>query len=181
MKKILLCFLLAIAASVGLQAQVIPPPPTITTQPASPVTYCRNVQATIPFTASGFLLTYQWYYRPTLSCEFCEVALTTNSTYSGVNSNTLRINTGTLSTGNYYYFCQVSNAGGTVYTTTVIFTISTAVAPNAPTTTSAARCGVGAVTLSASGGTAGQYRWYTVASGGTAIAGQTNATYTTPT
>jgi len=36
------------------------------------------------------------------------------------------------------------------------------------------------VILTATGGAAGQYRWYTVATGGTAIAGQTNSTYTTP-
>jgi len=180
MKKILFCFLLITAGCFGLQAQVIPPPPVITTQPTTPVTYCRNVQASIPFTASGFLPTYQWYYRPTLSCEFCETPLTNNTTYSGVNTNTLRINTGTLATGNYYYFCQVSNAGGTVYTIQVTFTVSTAIAPNAPTTTGANRCGTGSVTLGAAGGTAGQYRWYTVATGGTAIAGQTAATYATP-
>src|SRR5262249_13114247 len=33
------------------------------------------------------------------------------------------------------------------------------------------------VTLTAAGGSAGQYRWYTGPTGGTAIAGQTNATY----
>jgi gliding motility-associated-like protein len=36
------------------------------------------------------------------------------------------------------------------------------------------------VTLTAAGGTAGQYRWYTVPSGGTALAGEVNASYTTP-
>ena len=180
MKNILFCLFLIVLGSYGLRAQVLPPPPTITSQPTTPVTYCRNVQALIPFTASGFLPTYQWYYRPTLSCEFCEVALTNNTTYSGVNTNTLRINTGTLATGNYYYFCQVSNAGGTVYTLQVTFTVSTAVAPNAPTTTGANRCGTGSVSLGAAGGSAGQYRWYTVATGGTAIAGQTAATYATP-
>jgi gliding motility-associated-like protein len=180
MKKIFFCFFLTLAGCFGLQAQVIPPPPVITGQPATPVTYCRNVQASIPFTASGFLLNYQWYYRPTLSCEFCEIALTNNATYSGVNTNNLRINTGTLATGNYYYFCQVSNAGGIVYTIQVTFTVSTAIAPNAPTTTGANRCGTGSVTLGATGGTAGQYRWYTVATGGTAIVGQTAATYATP-
>ncbi|MDZ7649139.1 MAG: hypothetical protein U5K54_19325 [Cytophagales bacterium] len=52
--------------------------------------------------------------------------------------------------------------------------------PTAPSTTGSSRCGNGTVTLNAAGGTAGQYRWYTVATGGTAIAGQTAATYTTP-
>ncbi|MDZ7649138.1 MAG: hypothetical protein U5K54_19320 [Cytophagales bacterium] len=34
--------------------------------------------------------------------------------------------------------------------------------------------------MNAAGGTAGQYRWYTVATGSTAIAGQTNGSHTTP-
>ena len=52
---------------------------------------------------------------------------------------------------------------------------------NAPTATGNSRCGAGTVTLSASGAPAGgSYRWYTVASGGTAIAGATSSNYTTP-
>jgi hypothetical protein len=51
----------------------------------------------------------------------------------------------------------------------------------AATSTGASRCGTGAVTLAASGGgTAGTYAWYTTATGGTAIAGATGASYTTP-
>src|SRR6476661_1999443 len=53
--------------------------------------------------------------------------------------------------------------------------------PAAPTVTNASRCGTGSVTLTASGApSGGSYAWYTVASGGTAIAGATSATYTTP-
>jgi len=62
--------------------------------------------------------------------------------------------------------------------TIVVATINTI--PSAPSTTGNAACGPSAVTLSASGGSAGQYRWYTVPTGGTAIAGQTNATFVTP-
>ena len=49
-----------------------------------------------------------------------------------------------------------------------------------PTTSPGSVCGPGTVTLTASGGAAGQYRWYTASSGGTAIAGETNATFVTP-
>jgi len=52
--------------------------------------------------------------------------------------------------------------------------------PNAPTVVNAESCTPASVTLTASGGSAGQYRWYTVSSGGTAIAGQTNGSYVTP-
>ena len=52
--------------------------------------------------------------------------------------------------------------------------------PSAPTTQGASACGGNALTLTASGGTNGQYNWYTSATGGTAVQGQSNSTYTTP-
>lgn len=52
--------------------------------------------------------------------------------------------------------------------------------PAPPTGLNGSLCGTGSVVLTAAGGTSGQYRWYTVATGGTAISGQTNATYNTP-
>jgi gliding motility-associated-like protein len=53
--------------------------------------------------------------------------------------------------------------------------------PLPPVTTSASSCGPSTViTLSATGGSNGQYRWYSVATGGTAMAGEVNSTFTTP-
>jgi hypothetical protein len=52
--------------------------------------------------------------------------------------------------------------------------------PNAPQTTGGSHCGPGTVTVSASGATDGNYRWYTDATGGTAISGEVNSSYTTP-
>ena len=50
-----------------------------------------------------------------------------------------------------------------------------------PTASAVQRCGPGTVTLDASGAPTGaSYRWYTVETGGTAIAGATNPSYTTP-
>jgi gliding motility-associated-like protein len=76
--------------------------------------------------------------------------------------------------------------GATTGTITVTISGSTAtsatnfiVCPSAPTVTPSSACANSTVTLSASGGTSGQYRWYTVATGGTAIAGETNSSYTT--
>jgi len=76
------------------------------------------------------------------------------------------------------YYVAVNNGTCESTRTIVIATINTI--PAVPTTTGNSRCGTGSVTLSASGAAAGQYRWYTVATGGTAIAGQTNSTFTTP-
>jgi gliding motility-associated-like protein len=52
--------------------------------------------------------------------------------------------------------------------------------PSAPTTISASSCTNATVTLTASGGSPGQYIWYTSATGGTAIPNEVNSTYVTP-
>jgi gliding motility-associated-like protein len=52
--------------------------------------------------------------------------------------------------------------------------------PSAPSTTGASGVGPVSLTLTASGASNGQFRWYTTAVGGTAIAGAVNSTYTTP-
>lgn len=63
-------------------------------------------------------------------------------------------------------------------TSSTNFTV-TCTPPSPPTTTSVSRCGDGTVTLTASGATGTQeYRWYTVASGGTSQSSLTN--FTTP-
>jgi hypothetical protein len=60
-------------------------------------------------------------------------------------------------------------------------TVISCTASTAPGVTGAGRCGTGTVGLAASGAPAGgSYRWYTVATSGTAIAGATAANYTTP-
>jgi len=180
MKSNVLIIFILTCVSLELAAQVLPPPPTITSQPTSPVSYCFGATPIISFSASGIGNSYRWYITGPIGCEFCSTALNNNLTYAGVTSTTLLIRTATLTPGTYRYYCDVTNAGGYTYTNTVDFTILSTVLPPTPTTTSAARCGNGFLTLSASGGTAGQYRWYTVASGGTAIAGQTNNIFTTP-
>lgn len=52
--------------------------------------------------------------------------------------------------------------------------------PPAPTVTGASDFSPAVLTLSASGGTDGQYRWYTTDTGGTPLTGEVNSTYTTP-
>jgi gliding motility-associated-like protein len=52
--------------------------------------------------------------------------------------------------------------------------------PDAPTVASTTACAPSSVTLTASGGVDGEYRWYSVATGGTSIAGELNSSYITP-
>jgi gliding motility-associated-like protein len=151
------------------------PPIVITTQPTSS-TICNGVTTTLTTAATGNpTITYQWQ-RETTPLVWTNV--TNTGGYSGATTATLSVNTtGNFGAGNYR--CLVSGlAVNDAITSTAIITINPL--PAAPTTTGNSRCGNGIVTLNAAGGTAGQYRWYTVATGGTAIAGQTNAGYTTP-
>jgi len=108
---------------------------------------------------------YRWY---TVATGGTAIAGQTNAAYT----------TPTL-TGTTNYYVAINN--GTCESNRTMVTATVNPLPAAPTTTGASLCGSGVVTLNASGGTAGQYRWYTVATGGTAIAGQTAATYITPT
>ena len=76
------------------------------------------------------------------------------------------------------YYVAINNGTCESTRTSVLATISTP--PVAPTTTGATGCSPASVTVTASGGTNGQYRWYTVATGGTAITGEVNSSYVTP-
>ncbi len=121
--------------------------------------------STVTLTASGGANgQYRWYLVATGGSP---IAGQTNATYV---TPSLSVNTD--------FFVAINN--GSCESTRTMVTATITNAPPAPTTTGGSICGGGAVTLTASGGSAGQYRWYTVATGGTAIAGQTNASFVTP-
>ncbi len=98
--------------------------------------------------------------------------------YSGTGTSTLDVNTtGTFGAGRYR--CRINgDAAPEVITNDVGLSINAL--PAAPTTTGAASCGGGTVTLSASGTTNGNYRWYTLSSGGSPLTGEVNGVYVTP-
>ncbi len=75
-----------------------------------------------------------------------------------------------------YTVTATSASSGCTVTGTVAVTVNPL--PTAPTTAPSTQCGTGVPSATASGGTAGQYRWYTVSSGGTAIAGETGSQLT---
>ena len=76
------------------------------------------------------------------------------------------------------YSVSINNGTCVSQKASVIATINSI--PSAPAATPGSNCGTSAITLNASGGTNGQYRWYTISSGGTAITGEVNSSYTTP-
>jgi uncharacterized delta-60 repeat protein/gliding motility-associated-like protein len=149
----------------------------ITQQPAD-ATVCEGTTAQFTTSASGTTgITYRWQYSPNGSpLSFVDVSDGTN--YSGATTATLTVNTvGNFGEGRYR--CRINGTFAEE-----VFThdegLFVTIPPTAPSTTGAVTCGPGTLILNASGGTNGQYRWYAVATGGVALSGQTNSTYTTP-
>jgi gliding motility-associated-like protein len=106
---------------------------------------------------------YRWY----------DVATGGTAMAGEVNSSYTTPSIGTTTT----YYVSINDGTCESARAPVVATINTP--PPAPTATGATGCSPASVTLTASGGTSGQYRWYTVATGGTAVVGETNSTYTT--
>ncbi len=148
---------------------------TILPQPA-PVAVCDGATASFTIGANGTTnILYQWQkFNGTI---FTDVV--NGGGYSGATSASFNVNTtGTFGAGDYR--CKVSgDLAADVFSNSVTLTVHAIPAvPTSPVNGSS--CGTAPVTLSVSGGANGQYRWYTTASGGTAIAGEVNDTYITP-
>jgi gliding motility-associated-like protein len=82
------------------------------------------------------------------------------------------------------YYAEFSNNGYcTSGRTAVLATVNAGVAPAAPTTTAASRCGDGSVSLTATSGTSGIFRWWSALTGGTVLQtslSSTSSTFVTP-
>ena len=139
---------------------VCPVAPTVT-----PNQGCENTTVTLA-ASGGTNGQYRWY---TVATGGTAISGETNSNYT----------TPILSATTTYY---VAINDGTCESTRTAVAATINPLPSAPSTTGVTACGpTASVLLTAAGGVAGQYRWYTVATGGTAITGETNSTYTTPT
>lgn len=151
------------------------PPINITTHPAA-TAVCEGATTTFTAAATGTAVTYQWQFE---SSPGSWESISNGGAYSGTDTNTLSVNTaGNVGAGNYR--CQISGFNAdNVLTSVAALTINARPAP--PTVVNVSLCIITVnVALTASGGTNGQYRWYTTASGGVAIAGQTSNTYIIP-
>ncbi len=146
----------------------------ISQQPTS-AAVCDGSTALFTITATGTTnITYQW--QKFNGTAFTDIV--NGGGYSGATSAALSINTtGNVGAGDYR--CKMSGDNSQdKFSNTVTLTINAI--PTAPTATDASSCVAAALTLTASGGSNGQYRWYTAATGGTSISGQVNSTYITP-
>ncbi len=155
---------------------LVPTGPSIVINPQPASTgICEGTTTSFTLTATGANnLTYQWQKFD--GSIFNNI--TNTGGYTGTTTSTLSINTaGNFGAGDYR--CRVSGDLATdKFSNTVTLTINAV--PATPITTGAINCIAAAITLNASGGTNGQYRWYDAATGGTAISGQVNSSYTTP-
>lgn len=77
------------------------------------------------------------------------------------------------------YTVQVLNDCGAAMSATKII-VKVRPVPTAPVAQPASHCGPGEVTITASGGAAGEYRWYESATAATAIGTSTSGSFTTP-
>lgn len=149
---------------------------TITQQPASPFYACEGSTTTLSTDATGTTnITYQWQKFNSGTSLFEN--LVNNTTLSGVTTKTLSIANVTSAEGGDYR-CLIKGdlvADVTTNISNVVFNNL----PSPPDAVSSTSCGPGSVTLTASGGSPGDYQWYTT-SPLTLISGETNETYTTP-
>lgn len=124
---------------------------------------CQGAPVAFSVTAGGTApFTYQWR-KNTVA-----ISGATNASYS-----ILAVSPADAAS----YTVQINNGCGSVTSNAISLTVNPA-AP--PTVSSASRCSAGVVTLTASGATNGNYRWYNVASGGLPFPGEVNGTFTTP-
>lgn len=147
---------------------------TITQQPTSPFYACEGGSASFTTAASGTTnITYQWQKFD--GSVF--VDLVNNTTYSGVTSATLSIsNVSSSESGEYQ--CVISGDFATDVITDVADLVFNSL-PSPPDVVNGVSCGPGVVTLTATGGSPGDYRWYS-GSPLTLIAGEQNGTFVTP-
>ncbi len=96
------------------------------------------------------------------------------SSFTSTLQNPIRSSSTTAMSG--IYTVTVTGAGGCTATATANVIVNAI--PTAPTSAGVSRCGIGTVTLSASGCAGGTISWYGALTGGTALT--TGATYTTP-
>jgi hypothetical protein len=148
----------------------------ITTQPTA-TTACDGAFASLTAVATGLSgITYQWQIFTGFRIPYSNVV--DGGGYSGATTSTLNINTtGAFGAGTYR--CVISGAGANSLISNSVAVGITAL-PTAPTSTGNSACGSASLTLSAFGGKGGQYRWYTQSSGGIAISGEVNGSYSTP-
>ncbi|MFM7769424.1 MAG: hypothetical protein ACKO8Q_02595, partial [Bacteroidota bacterium] len=170
------------SAASAVAAVTVIADPTISTQPTASQTICAGgTAAAISLTAAGGTGTfsYQWFTNASNSnTGGTAIAGATNASYSPTNA----------AIGTYYYYCVVSQSGnGCGSVSSAVSTLNVVASPSVSTQpiTTQTICSGGtptAISVVSSGGTGtATYQWYSnnnnSTTGGTAIAGATNSTF----
>ncbi len=143
---------------------------TLTTSPTAAFTYGPTSLCTGAGTTAA----------PVLATGASAGRFTASPAGLSLNAQTGVIDLGASAAGTYTVTNSLA-ASGSCPAAQATSSVTVSATPTAPTATGASRCGDGTLTLTAAGGAAGgAYAWYTMATGGTPIAGATGATYTTP-
>ncbi len=145
-----------------IKVTAIPAAPTVTGN-----TGCANTSMVLTASGASAVDSYQWY---TVATGGTPIAGQTTAAFT----------TPVITTTTNYYVSILSASGCPGPRTLVTATVTPGPAAPSVNSASAFTCGTGAVTLTAAGGSNGQYRWYNVATGGIPIANEVNGTYTTP-
>ncbi len=150
---------------------------TVTLQP-SDVIACGEALVSFSVAATGTTnITYRWQYSPN-SGPLSFTDLSNDIIYSGVTTPTLSIDGPGFSQAGRYR-CRINgDAAAEVFTNDEGLFVNPP--PADPGVAAGSGCQFTSVVLTATGATNGQYRWYSVSSGGTAIPGEVNSTFTTP-
>ena len=141
--------------------------PVITTQPATPASFCgASGSATLSVTATG-ATSYQWKKNGVNISA---------APYSGFTSNTLTITNPSVAENGAVLTCVITGAGGcTVTTSPRTVTVANPAVPTGVTATNSTICVGQTSQLNAT--SAGNYiNWYTAATGGTLITTLPSAT-----
>ena len=173
-------------AASSTAAVIVVAPPTVSTQPTVTQTICDGGTATslsVAYTGGTGTASYQWYSN------------TTNSTTGGTliaGATTASYTPSALAAGTYYYYCVItlsgSSCGSVTSNTATVIAVADPTISTQPTATQTICVGgtPSTLTLAYTGGTGtASYQWYSnttnSTTGGTLIAGATNASYTPPT
>lgn len=146
-------------------------------QPVNSVA-CENGAATFSVAAAGAAnLSYTWQRFNSTTSEFENLAASPNVT--GVDTPALTISGIIPSMNGTIYRCVVSGDGAADKISDQA-TLTTAPSPAPPTASGAAACKGSSLTLTAAGGTDGNYRWFDDPVSQQPISGAVNSSFTTP-
>lgn len=151
----------------GCETARVPVTATINPIPNAPTTSGASIcgsGVTTLVASGGISGNYRWYTQPT-----------GGTAINGATDSSFQ--TPVLTTSTSYY---VSIVEGNCESERVEVPVEITSQPITPTVTNAVVCGEGIATLTASGGTAGNYRWFTEQIGGNPIPDATEAIFQTP-